>query len=58
MKEIKSAGLKVYGFFIVGYPGETIEDLKETEELMLNGGFTYLSISRFQPLPGTPIYDE
>lgn len=58
VKEIKSAGLKVYGFFIVGYPGETIEDLKETEELMLNGGFTYLSISRFQPLPGTPIYDE
>ena len=54
MKEIKSAGLKVYGFFIVGYPGETIEDLKETEELMLNGGFTYFKYISFSALTRNP----
>lgn len=58
VKEIKEAGLKVYGFFILGYPGETLKDLEETEKFILNCKFDYAVLSHFQPLPGTPIYDE
>ncbi|MCX6907767.1 MAG: radical SAM protein, partial [Verrucomicrobia bacterium] len=56
--EIKAAGLKVHGFFIVGYPGETIEDIAETSKLVRKCKFNLVFISNFQPLPGTPIYDE
>lgn len=58
VKEIKEAGLKVYGFFILGYPGETLKDLAETEKFILDCKFDYAVLSHFQPLPGTPIYDE
>ena len=56
--EIKSAGLMVRGFFIVGYPGETIEDIKETARLIRKTRFDSLSITQFQPLPGTPVFDD
>jgi anaerobic magnesium-protoporphyrin IX monomethyl ester cyclase len=58
VKEIKAAGLKVHGFFIVGYPGETPEDLKLTRKLLRDCGFNFFFLNNFQPLPGTPIYDE
>ncbi len=58
VKEIKDAGLKVHGFFIVGYPGETLEDIRETEVFLRKCKFNMVFINNFQPLPGTPIYDE
>jgi len=58
IKNIKKAGLKVRGFFMVGYPGETLEDLEKTKKLIKKCKFFNLSISYFQPMPGTPIYDE
>lgn len=58
VREIRRAGLKVHGFILLGYPGETIADLKKTELLVRNCKFDHLSVSTFQPIPGTPIYDE
>lgn len=58
IKEIKKSGLKVHGFFMIGYPGETDEDVRKTEMLIKKGRFDDLSITAFQPLPGTPIYNE
>ena len=58
IREMKRAGLKVNGFFMVGCPGETQEDLGETELLIKECGFNRLSVTNFQPMPGTPIYDE
>ncbi len=58
VKDIKKAKLKVHGFFMVGCPGETKEDLKETELLIKRCKFNGLSITNFQPMPGTLIYDE
>jgi anaerobic magnesium-protoporphyrin IX monomethyl ester cyclase len=57
VKEIKSAKLKVHGFFIIGYPGENKEDLYVTKEFIIKSGIDFPIISYFQPLPGTPIYD-
>lgn len=58
VKEIRDAGLVSHGLFLMGYPGETIGDLKETESLIKRCKFDSIGIQYFQPLPGTPIYDE
>ena len=58
VQEIRRAGLISQGLFLVGYPGETIEDIKKTEQLINKCDFDSIGIQYFQPLPGTPIYDE
>lgn len=55
---IKSVGLAVRGFFIIGYPAETEKDIRDTIEfakkLPLNGAH----FSSFLPLPGTAITEQ
>jgi len=58
VEEIRDAGLTSHGLFLIGYPGETTQDIKETEMLIKRCNFDIISIQYFQPLPGTPIYDE
>jgi len=58
VQEIRDAGLKAQGFFILGYPGETIEDIKMTEQFARKSKFNMVYFNNFQPLPGTPIYNE
>lgn len=43
-------------FCIVGFPFETVEDLKLTEELIYRIKPTFVSLNRFVPYPGTEIY--
>lgn len=56
VEDISAAGLPVHGFFMVGYPGETREDMKKTYELIKKCRFSSVNIQRFLPLPGTPVY--
>ncbi len=58
VKEIREAGLKCSGFFIIGYPEEEIEDIKATIDLIKKCRFNFFFLNNFQPLPGTPLYDE
>ena len=58
VKDIKDAGLKVQGFFILGYPGESEEDLQATRQLVLDCKLNFVFLASFQPLPGTSIYNE
>ena len=58
VKEIKDTGLKAIGFFIVGYPGETEEDIKDTVKLIRNCRFDFFWIANFQPIPATPVYER
>ncbi len=58
VKEIRKTGLKVHGLFIIGYPGETEEDIQKTVKLIRKCKFNFFFLSNFQPLPGTPVYDE
>lgn len=55
--EIKKAGLNVMGFFIVGYPGENKEDLLWTRNFAAKNNFDFVVLNKFQPLPGTPIFN-
>lgn len=58
VREIREAGLKCSGFFIIGYPDETLEDIKATVNLIKKCRFNFFFLNNFQPLPGTPLYDE
>lgn len=55
---IKKAGFKVHGFFIIGYPDETEEDIAQTQSLLRKCKFDFFFINNFQPLPGTACYND
>lgn len=58
VQQIRDAGLKVHANFILGYPGDTEADIRATEQLIRKCRFDHLGLYHFQPLPGTPIFDE
>lgn len=57
-RDIKNAGLLVKGFFLLGYPGESPEDLQKTHELITRCAFDFVHFNNFQPLPGTEVFQE
>jgi radical SAM superfamily enzyme YgiQ (UPF0313 family) len=58
LAEVRAAGLLTRGFFMVGYPGETPEDVAQTLSLIRRGRFDSIELLFFQPLPGTQIFDD
>ena len=50
---INSVGLEPNGFFIIGYPGETIDDIKATIRFAKKLKLRRVHFSNFLPLPGT-----
>ena len=58
IENAKKAGLLVHTFWILGFPGETYEEMQKTIDFALNSGADSFSIAILCPLPGTPIYRE
>jgi len=56
IENAKKAGMLVHTYWIVGYPGETYEEIKQTIDFAMNCGADSFSFSILSPLPGTPIY--
>ena len=52
----KKAGISVHAFLMVGFPGETIEDMEQSIKFAETLGADSFSISIYTPLPGTPLY--
>lgn len=55
IKLIKDIGLKCKGFFILGYPTETKEDILNTLAFSRELPLTQAAFNIFQPFPGTEI---
>ena len=54
-------GLKSAAYFILGLPGETIDDLKQTiayANKLARAGVDEVAFGLFIPLPGTPLWDH
>jgi anaerobic magnesium-protoporphyrin IX monomethyl ester cyclase len=51
-----AAGVGTAGFFMVGYPGETVEDVEATFAHALSLPLDEISFTVPLPLPGTPLY--
>jgi len=58
VKNAKKAGLNVLTSFILGYPGETKEDMNQTIDFSIKLKPDYSQYSILTPFPGTPIYRE
>ncbi len=50
--------LRTQGFFIIGYPTETKEDILKTIKLAKSLPLNRATFGLFQPLPGSDIYNE
>jgi anaerobic magnesium-protoporphyrin IX monomethyl ester cyclase len=55
---VHAAGIPWLGFFIMGYPGETREDILATLAFMKEVNPSFAEINIFNPLPGTRIWNE
>jgi len=52
------AGIKTTASFIVGYPGETPETIKQSQEFAVKLKPFWLGFSRLTPFPGTRVCEE
>jgi len=55
---LKSRGLFVKGFFIVGLPGENENTLAETDDFLRDVQMDDIDCKIYQPYPASPIYDN
>ena len=55
---VKRAGIDIGGFFIIGFPGETKEDIIQTIKYSKTLELDRIGVSYFQPYPGTKEYDD
>jgi radical SAM superfamily enzyme YgiQ (UPF0313 family) len=51
-------GFEVFVNIILGFPGEELEDAESTLALVREAGPDNISVNRFIPLPGSPIFHE
>lgn len=58
LKACRDVGIITLSYFIVGFPGETEEDLKATCELVNKVSYTKFVCSYFSPLPGSEIFEK
>ncbi|MDR0881675.1 MAG: B12-binding domain-containing radical SAM protein [Candidatus Adiutrix sp.] len=56
--DIAHRHVKVFGFFMVGIPGETEEDVLATFDLAKKLNLDTSTWSIYSPLPGSPLYDQ
>ncbi len=53
---IRDAGLSVQGYFIIGYPGETAAERRESYRYVYELGLDVFSLHKYMALPGTPTF--
>jgi anaerobic magnesium-protoporphyrin IX monomethyl ester cyclase len=54
----REAGLETRGYFMLGYPGETVEEMEQTLQLSLDLPLDWASYTLTLALPGTGIYED
>jgi len=55
---IHQHGLPVAGYFILGLPGETVEDMQMTIDFAISSGIEWAHFASFLPIPGSEDGDE
>ena len=57
VEAVMNSGISCHLFLIVGFPGETIEEMQRTVEFAKKLGPDSCSLSLFTPIPGTPLFN-
>jgi radical SAM superfamily enzyme YgiQ (UPF0313 family) len=55
---LQSKGLDIIGFFILGYPGESQQDIKRTISFACQLPLKRANFATFKPFPGTAIFKQ
>jgi phosphonoacetaldehyde methylase len=58
VKKAKELGIEVRGFFMIGFPGETLEEVQRTIEYARGLELAVTNFAIVTPLPGTVFYRE
>ena len=58
IENAKESNMFVHTFWILGYPGESYEEMQKTIEIAKGSGADSFSFAILSPLPGTPIYRQ
>lgn len=58
VEAISRAGIETRGFFVLGFPTETIEDMEATITLALDLPLDFAHFMFYHPIPGTASYDD
>jgi radical SAM superfamily enzyme YgiQ (UPF0313 family) len=58
VKVLKRHGILTSGFFIIGFPGETQQELDETIDFILKSNLDRIQICIFTPLPGSEYFNS
>lgn len=57
VESAKNAGLEVWGFFMIGLPGETRETVEKTANLAIELGLDVAKFYITTPMPGTKLFE-
>lgn len=55
---LSQANIRTTGFFLLGIPGETLSEMKETVEFALSLPLHRIQVNNFMPLPGSQIWRD
>lgn len=58
LEMVRKNGILIKGFFMIGYPWETMEDLEKMSVDICKLPLDEIRITIFTPFPGTKLYDE
>lgn len=58
IKNIYSAGLMIYGTFVIGYDEDTAKSTKELVEFAVKHKFAIANFNPLMPMPGTSLYER
>ncbi|MCD7780182.1 MAG: B12-binding domain-containing radical SAM protein [Candidatus Gastranaerophilales bacterium] len=56
VKLIKKAGMKIFGFYLIGFPWETEEHLRQTKEFIFKADTDFIELSIAVPFKGSELY--
>lgn len=51
-------GIAIYGTFVFGYDGDTVETVRESVEFALKHRMFFAAFNHLMPFPGTPLYSR
>jgi radical SAM superfamily enzyme YgiQ (UPF0313 family) len=55
---LRQAGIHSHAFFMIGFPGETADDVELSKKLILESRPDYVEINMATPYPGADLFDE
>jgi len=58
IQKTNALGIETGTFIMVGYPGETLEDIKLTTSYLKEANPTHFTITKAYPIKGTSLYNE